>query len=196
MLLNELKNRKVFLASKSPRRRELLAGMGVDFEILKTDVEETYDPSWTPEQIVMHLSKLKLSPIDMAQYDPDTIFIACDTIVVVDGQIIGKPKDEADAERMLNMLSGSTHTVYSGLTVATPQKQLTDFRATEVVFDTLTDDMIQYYIKTYQPFDKAGSYGVQEWIGYVGISEVHGSYYNVMGLPTRLLWQMLSAICD
>ena len=196
MLLNELKNRKVFLASKSPRRRELLAGMGVDFEILKTDVEETYDPSWTPEQIVMHLSKLKLSPIDMAQYDPDTIFIACDTIVVVDGQIIGKPKDEADAERMLNMLSGHTHTVYSGLTVATTQKQLTDFRATEVVFDTLTDDMIQYYIKTYQPFDKAGSYGVQEWIGYVGIREVRGSYYNVMGLPTRLLWQMLTAVCD
>lgn len=196
MLLNELKNRKVFLASKSPRRRELLAGMGVDFEILKTDVEETYDPSWTPEQIVMHLSKLKLSPIDMAQYDPDTIFIACDTIVVMDGQIIGKPKDEADAERMLNKLSGHTHTVYSGLTVATPQKQLTDFRATEVVFDTLTDDMIQYYIKTYQPFDKAGSYGVQEWIGYVGIREVRGSYYNVMGLPTRLLWQMLTAVCD
>ena len=196
MLLDELSRRKIFLVSQSPRRRELLAGMGVDFEILKTDVEETYDPSWTPEQIVMHLSKLKLSPIDMAKYDSDTIFIACDTIVVVNGEIIGKPKDEADAARMLNMLSGSSHTVYSGLTVATPQKQLTDFRATEVVFDTLTDDMIQYYIKTYQPFDKAGSYGVQEWIGYVGISEVHGSYYNVMGLPTRLLWQMLSAICS
>ena len=173
----------------------MLAGMGVDFEILKADVEETYDPSWTPEQIVMHLSKLKLSPIDMAQYEPNTIFIACDNIVVVDGEIIGKPKDKADAERMLNMLSGSSHTVYSGLTVATPQKQLTDFRATEVVFDSLTDDMIQYYIETYQPFDKAGSYGVQEWIGYVGIREVRGSYYNVMGLPTRLLWQMLSAIC-
>jgi septum formation protein len=196
MLLSDLKQYKIYLASKSPRRRELLAGMGVDFEILKTDVEETYDPSWTPEQIVMHLSKLKLSPIDMAQYDPYTIFIACDTIVVVDGQIIGKPKDEADAKRMLNMLSGSSHTVYSGLTVAKPQKQLTDFRATEVVFDTLTDDMIHYYINTYQPFDKAGSYGVQEWIGYVGIREVRGSYYNVMGLPTRLLWQMLTAVCD
>ena len=196
MLLSDLKQYKIYLASKSPRRKELLAGMGVDFEILKTDVEETYDPSWTPEQIVMHLSKLKLSPIDMAQYDPGTIFIACDTIVVVDGQIIGKPKDEADAKRMLNMLSGSSHTVYSGLTVATPQKQLTDFRATEVVFDTLTDDMIHYYINTYQPFDKAGSYGVQEWIGYVGIREVRGSYYNVMGLPTRLLWQMLTAVCD
>lgn len=195
MLLDELLQYKVYLASQSPRRRELLAGMGVEFEVMKTDVEETYDPSWPPEQIVMHLSKLKLSPIDMSQYDPKTIFIACDTIVVVDGEIIGKPKDEADAVRMLNMLSGSTHTVYSGLTVATPQKQLTDFRATEVVFDTLTDDMIQYYINKYKPFDKAGSYGVQEWIGYVGIREVRGSYYNVMGLPTRLLWQMLTEVC-
>lgn len=195
MLLTELQQYKIYLASKSPRRRELLAGMGVEFDVMKTDVEETYDPSWSPEQIVMHLSKLKLSPIDMAQYDPKTLFIACDTIVVVNGEIIGKPQDKADAMRMLNMLSGRTHTVYSGLTVATPQKQLTDFRATEVVFDELTDDMIQYYIDTYKPFDKAGSYGVQEWIGYVGIREVRGSYYNVMGLPTRLLWQMLTEIC-
>ena len=191
MLLSDLRQYKVFLASKSPRRRELLAGMGVDFEILTTDVEETYDPSWSPEQIVMHLSKLKLSPIEMSQYAPKSLFIACDTIVVVDGEIIGKPRDRGDAVRMLNMLSGHTHTVYSGLTVATPQKQLTDYRATEVVFDTLSDDMIQYYIDTYKPFDKAGSYGVQEWIGYVGIREVRGSYYNVMGLPTRLLWTML-----
>ena len=170
--------------------------MGVVFEVMKTDVEETYDPSWTPEEIVMHLSKLKLSPIDMSQYDPNTIFITCDTIVVVNGQIIGKPKDKEDATRMLKMLSGNTHTVYSGVTVATPQRQLTDYRATEVVFETLTDDMIQYYIDTYQPYDKAGSYGVQEWIGRVGIREVHGSFYNVMGLPTRLLWQMLEAVCE
>ena len=194
MLLTDLQPYKIYLASKSPRRRELLAGMGVEFEVMSTDVEETYDSSWSPEQIVMHLSKLKLSPIDMAKYAPQTIFIACDTIVVVDGQIIGKPKDEEDARRMLRQLSGNTHTVYSGLTVATPVKTLTDFRATEVVFDELSDEVIQYYIDTYKPFDKAGSYGVQEWIGYVGIREMHGSYYNVMGLPTRLLWQMLSAI--
>lgn len=194
MLLEELKKRKVILASQSPRRRELLAGMGIDFDVLTTDVEETYDPSWSPEQIVMHLSKLKLSPIDMAQYDPQTIFIACDTIVVVNGHIIGKPKDRADAERMLKMLSGNSHTVYSGLTVATPRKTLTDYRATEVFFDNLSDEIIQYYIDTYKPFDKAGSYGVQEWIGRVGIREIHGSFYNVMGLPTRLLWQMLSDI--
>ncbi len=191
MLLEELQKRKIYLASKSPRRRELLAGMGVQFEVMTTDVEETYDPSWSPEEIVMHLSRLKLSPIDLSQYTPDTIFIACDTIVVVDGKIIGKPKDEEDAMRMLRMLSGHTHMVYSGLTVATPQQQLTDYRGTEVVFETLTDEMMQYYIHTYKPFDKAGSYGVQEWIGYVGIREVRGSYYNVMGLPTRLLWTMM-----
>ena len=194
MLLDNLNNHKIYLASKSPRRRELLAGMGIDFDILTTDVEETYDPAWSPEEIVMHLSRLKLSPIDMAQYDPKTIFITCDTIVVVDGQIIGKPKDKADAERMLKMLSGNSHTVYSGLTVATPRKTLTDYRATEVFFDNLSDEIIQYYIDTYKPFDKAGSYGVQEWIGRVGIREIHGSFYNVMGLPTRLLWQMLSDI--
>ena len=194
MLIDELRRHKIYLASKSPRRRELLAGMGVEFEILTTDVEETYDPSWSPQEIVMHLSKLKLSPIEMSQYAPETLFIACDTIVVVDGEIIGKPKEKDDAVRMLNMLSGHTHMVYSGLTVATPQRQLTDYRATEVVFDTLSDDMIQYYIDTYKPFDKAGSYGVQEWIGYVGIREVRGSYYNVMGLPTRLLWTMLEEV--
>jgi len=168
--------------------------MGVNFEVMNTDVDETYDPAWSPERIVMHLSQLKLSPIDMKRYDPKTVFIACDTIVVVDGSIIGKPKDEADAARMLRMLSNHTHTVYSGLTVATPQRQLTDYRATEVVFENLSDEMIQHYIQTYHPFDKAGSYGVQEWIGYVGIREVRGSYYNVMGLPTRLLWQMLEKL--
>jgi len=194
MLLEKLQNRKVYLASKSPRRKELLAGMGVRFEVMTTDVEESYNPLWDPEEIVMHLSRLKLSPIDLSQYSSDTIFIACDTIVVVDGKIIGKPKDEKDAMRMLQMLSGRTHTVYSGLTVANPQQELTDYRGTEVVFETLSEEMMRYYINTYKPFDKAGSYGVQEWIGYVGIREVRGSYYNVMGLPTRLLWQMLEQI--
>ena len=196
MLLTDLQQYRIYLASQSPRRRELLTGMGVAFEVVKTDVEEAYDPAWGPEEVVMHLSRLKLSPIDLSKYDPKTIFIACDTIVVVDGEIIGKPQDKEDAVRMLHSLSGHTHTVYSGLTVATPQKQLTDFRATEVVFDELPDDMIHYYIDTYKPFDKAGSYGVQEWIGIVGIREVRGSYYNVMGLPTRLLWTMLETVCD
>ena len=191
MLLTDLQQYNVILASKSPRRRELLAGMGVEFEVMTTDVEETYDPSGTPEQIVMHLSKLKLSPIDMSQYAPNTIFITCDTIVVVNGQIIGKPKDEEDAKRMLRTLSDNTHTVYSGLTVATPQKQLTNYRATEVVFEPLSEEMIQYYIDTYKPFDKAGSYGVQEWIGYIACTEMRGSYFNVMGFPIHRVYEYL-----
>lgn len=194
MLLDELKNYKIYLASKSPRRRELLAGMGVDFEILSTDVEESYDSSLTPAEVVQYLSKLKLSALNMADYPADTIFIACDTVVVIDGQIIGKPRDNAEAVAMVRALSGRTHTVYSGLTVATPQRALVDYRATEVTFEKLSEEEIEYYVSTYKPLDKAGAYGVQEWIGCVGIKTIEGSFYNVMGLPTRLLWEMLKQV--
>ncbi len=196
MLLDELKKYRIFLASKSPRRRELLAGMGIAFEILTTDVDETYDDSMSPAEVVQHLSRLKLTGIDRNQYPDNTIFIACDTIVVIDGRIIGKPRDKAEAFAMVQSLSGHTHTVYSGLTVATPKQVLTDYRATNVDFAPLTEEEIRYYVSEYLPLDKAGAYGVQEWIGYVGIKSIHGSFYNVMGLPTRLLWSMLSTIVD
>lgn len=194
MLLDKLKNHNIYLVSKSPRRRELLGGMGVVFEILDSNVEETYDPLWAPKDVVMHLSKLKLSVLDFNNFPKNSIFIACDTIVVIDDIIIGKPHSREEAVDMLHRLSDNTHTVYSGMTVCTPQKSITDFRATDVVFEKLSDEMIDYYVNTYQPFDKAGAYGVQEWIGYVGIRGVNGSFYNVMGLPTRLLWQMLDEI--
>lgn len=194
MILEELKNYKIFLASKSPRRRELLQDMGISYEIISTDVEETFDAALPPEEIVMYLSKLKLSPIDMSQYPGNTIFIACDTIVVMDGQILGKPKDSEEAKRMVRSLSGQTHVVYSGLTIATPQRTLTDYRATDVTFAELSEEEIEYYVHQYQPLDKAGAYGVQEWIGCVGIQSIKGSFYNVMGLPTRLLWQMLKEV--
>lgn len=194
MILEKLKNYKIFLASKSPRRRELLQDMGISYEIISTDVEETFDAALPPEEIVMYLSKLKLSPIDMSQYPGNTIFIACDTIVVMDGQILGKPKDSEEAKRMVRSLSGQTHVVYSGLTVATPQRTLTDYRATDVTFAELSEEEIEYYVRQYQPLDKAGAYGVQEWIGCVGIQSIKGSFYNVMGLPTRLLWQMLKEV--
>lgn len=194
MLLDELKNYKIYLASKSPRRKELLKDMGVDFEILSTDVEESYDPSLSPAEVVQYLSQLKLTPVDMSAYPANTLFIACDTIVVVDGKIIGKPRDNAEAVAMVRALSGRTHTVYSGLTVATPQRTLTNYRATEVTFETLSEEEIEYYVNTYKPLDKAGAYGVQEWIGCVGIKAIQGSFYNVMGLPTRLLWEMLKEL--
>ncbi len=165
--------------------------MDIDFEILKVDVEETYDPSLPPEQVVQFLSRLKLSGIDIDAQNEDAIFIACDTIVVADGRIIGKPKNEADALAMLQTLSGRTHTVYSGLTVATSRKTLTDYRSTEVTFAALSEEELEYYVNRYKPLDKAGAYGVQEWIGCIGIRAISGSFYNVMGLPTRLLWEML-----
>ncbi len=196
MLLDELKNYKIYLASKSPRRRELLADMGIDYELLSAEVEESYDPSMPPAEVVQYLSRLKLSAVDFAQYPANTIFIACDTIVVADGQILGKPKDDEEALQMLRQLSGHTHTVLSGLTVVTPARMLTDYRSSEVVFAELSEAEIEYYVRQYRPLDKAGAYGVQEWIGCVGISSINGSFYNVMGLPTRLLWMMLEKLVD
>lgn len=194
MLLNELRNYQIYLVSQSPRRRELLAGMGIEFEVMKSDVAENFDPSWAPAKVVEHLSKLKLSPIDTSQYPTNTIFITCDTIVVIDGKIVGKPKDETEAMVMVRALSGHTHQVYSGLTVATPQKSLTSHRMSEVTFAELSEEEIQHYVHQYRPLDKAGAYGVQEWIGYIGITQLNGSFYNVMGLPTRLLWEMLEQL--
>lgn len=194
MLLDTLQNYRILLASKSPRRRELLQDMNVPFEIISTDVEETFDPTLPPEEVVKYLSQLKLSPLDMSQYSNNTIFIACDTIVVIDGKIIGKPKSEDEAMAMLRALSGRAHRVLSGLTVATPQRALTDYRASEVVFDELSEEEMTYYVRRFRPLDKAGAYGVQEWIGCVGIRSINGSFYNVMGLPTRLLWQMLKEL--
>lgn len=191
MLLDKLKDYKVLLASKSPRRRELMHDMGIEFELFSAEVDETYDTSLNPEEVVQYLSKLKLSTVDFSQHDAKTIFIACDTIVVVDGKIMGKPKDEEEAMEMVRALSGRSHVVLSGLTVATPQKMLTDYRSTEVQFAELTEEEIRYYVQHYRPMDKAGAYGVQEWIGCMGIKSMNGSFYNVMGLPTRLLWEML-----
>lgn len=194
MLLEILHDYKIYLASQSPRRRALLADMDIDFEVVKTDVDETYDPSLEPSQVVQYLSKLKLTPINFSQYDPKTIFIACDTIVVMNGQILGKPKDSEEAMQMVRALSGRTHLVYSGLTVATPKRTLTDFRTSAVTFAELSEEEIEYYVRKYRPLDKAGAYGVQEWIGCIGIQSIHGSFYNVMGLPTCLLWDMLKQI--
>ena len=194
MLLDKLKDYKVYLCSKSPRRHELLADMGIDFEYLPTNVVEKHPDTDNPVEVAEYLSKLKLSPIKMEEYPKNTIFIACDTIVVLGNEILEKPKDEADAVAMLRELSGNTHTVISGLTVATPERSLTSHRKSQVRFGQLSDEEIDYYMRRYQPLDKAGAYGVQEWIGYIGIEALEGSFYNVMGLPTKLLWEMLGKI--
>lgn len=199
MILDTLKRHKIYLVSQSPRRQELLRGMGIYFDVLKTDVEENYGADLSPAEVVQYLSQLKLSPIRYSEYPENSIFIACDTIVVINGHITGKPHSKEDAFDMLHQLSGHTHTVLSGLTVALSQKNtavrtLTDYRSTEVTFASLTDEEIDFYIDQYKPFDKAGSYGIQEWIGYIGINSIQGSVYNVIGLPTQLLWKNLKEI--
>lgn len=196
MLLNDLADYHFYLASKSPRRHELLKGMGIDFTYYQTDVEERYPADLSPVQVVEYLSQLKLSKVDFENRTEKEVFIACDTIVVFGGKVIGKPKDRDDALRMLKMLAGQEHTVVSGLTVATPKRRLTSHSESKVKFADVSDSEIEYYVNHYQPFDKAGSYGVQEWFGYVGIDYIRGSFYNVMGLPTRLLWQMIQEICE
>jgi len=182
----------LYLVSKSPRRKQLLAEMGFRFAILQTNVDETYPEHLTPIQIAEYLSQLKLTFIEFSEYSENDFFISCDTIVVIDGVVMGKPETEAEAAKMLHRLSGKTHQVISGITVATGKRCVTKHSITEVTFKKLSESEIDYYITHYKPFDKAGGYGIQEWIGLVGITSINGCYYNVMGLPTQLLAEMLS----
>jgi septum formation protein len=168
--------------------------MGVDFEFMPVRVEEKYPTYLKPVEIAEYLSQLKLSPIKMESFPNETIFIACDTIVVINNQVIGKPTDEKDALQMLRKLSSKEHVVISGLTIATPVIKLTSHKQTLVKFKDFSDEELQYYVARYKPLDKAGAYGVQDWLGYVGIDYIQGSFYNVMGLPTKLLWDMLYEI--
>ena len=182
---------KLFLVSKSPRRKQLLEEMGFSFEVLHTDVDEIYPNRLSPVEIAEYLSQLKLSPINFPEYSENNIFISCDTIVVLDNLILGKPQTEAEATAMLQQLSGKTHQVISGLTVSTKNKTVTKHSITDVTFKTLLEQEIQHYVTYYKPFDKAGGYGIQEWIGLVGVTSIKGCFYNVMGLPTQLLCEML-----
>jgi len=184
-------NPKIYLVSKSPRRKQLLEEMGFTFEVLPTDVDETYPEDLTPPQIAEYLSQLKLTPINFSEYSKNDIFISCDTIVVLDDMILGKPETETEAVAMLQQLSGKTHQVISGLTVASVKKTITKHSITEVTFKPLSAEEIQYYVKHYKPYDKAGGYGIQEWIGLIGVTSIHGCFYNVMGLPTQLLAEIL-----
>lgn len=182
---------RLFLVSKSPRRKQLLEEMDFTFEVLQSNVEETYPQHLTPVQIAEYLSQLKLTPINFLEYSEKDIFISCDTIVVLDNIILGKPKTETEAAEMLRQLSGKIHQVISGITVASVEKRITKHSITEVSFKKLTEAEIQYYITHYQPLDKAGGYGIQEWIGLIGVTSVNGCFYNVMGLPTALLSELL-----
>ncbi len=179
----------VVLASNSPRRRELLAGMGVDFRVeVISGIDETYPDTLPVEQVAEYLSGRKAQAYELR---PNELLITADTVVICGGRVLGKPADEAEARAMLRELSGKSHRVITGVTLRSMNREVRLSDVSEVDFAELTEDEIEHYVKRYRPLDKAGAYGIQEWIGYVGITGIRGSFYNVMGLPTRRLYEEL-----
>ena len=186
------KDYKIILASNSPRRKELLAGIDVQFEVrVIQDIDESYPADLPTKDIAEYISHKKAA-VYQQQMAPDELIITADTIVVLGNEVMGKPHDEADARRMLGELSGRTHQVITGVTLTTIQKQISFSVETDVTFKALSDSEIDYYVSHYEPFDKAGAYGIQEWIGHIGVTGLHGSYFNVMGLPVQRIYEALS----
>ena len=189
-MFENLNQYKVVLASQSPRRRELLAGLGVAFEVMVLpDVDESYPDDLPVIEIAEYIAKKKA---DAYQLEPDELLITADTIVVSGQEVLGKPCDREDACRMLRLLSGRTHQVITGVSLCTTHRQRSFSVTTDVTFKQLTEEEITYYVNHCQPYDKAGAYGIQEWIGYIGCTGLNGSYFNVMGLPVQRIYQELS----
>ena len=186
---------KIILASNSPRRRELLGGLGIDFTVkVIGGIDESWPHELKGEDIPLYISREKAAPYKET-IAPDELVITADTIVYVDGEVLGKPANEADAKRMLRMISGRWHEVITGVTLMTAEREHSFAVTTKVKFCNLSDSEIDYYIKNYAPMDKAGAYGIQEWIGYVGVEAIEGSYFNVVGLPVQRLYRELIEFC-
>lgn len=184
----------LILASNSPRRKELLAGLGLPFEVRVLEgIDESYPKELPIAEVALYIAGKKAAAYRQAIAD-DELIITADTVVIVGDEILGKPVDEADAVRMLRELSGRTHQVTTGVCLLTTQQERRFAVTTDVTFKSLTDDEIQYYVTRYKPFDKAGAYGIQEWIGYIGVTGLHGSYYNVMGLPVQRIYNELQTL--
>lgn len=183
---------KLLLASQSPRRKELLSNLGFTFEVVKIDCEEIVPEHIPVEDSAAYLSELKANAFRCLK--EGEVLLTADTVVAIDNKFLGKPTDEEDAATMLKLLSGKTHQVYTGITIKTSEKIITETDVAEVEFDELTDQEIEYYIQQYQPFDKAGSYGIQEWLGMAKIKKLNGSFYTIMGLPTHLVYKILKEI--
>ena len=189
-MFENLKNYHIILASNSPRRRELLGGFPFEVKVLP-DIEESYPNDLTVSQIAEYISTEKAAAYRELMADNDLI-ITADTVVIVGDEVMGKPVDAADARRMLKKLSGVTHQVTTGVCLTTKTNQRHFSVTTDVTFKQLTDEEINHYIEVYKPYDKAGAYGIQEWIGYVGVTCLHGSYFNVMGLPVQRIYNELA----
>lgn len=182
---------KILLASNSPRREELLRGIDIDFEIkVLPNIDESYPLDLPVEEVAEFVAQMKAKSY-ISILKEDELLITADTVVVLDGTIYGKPINKKDAAEMLRSLSGRTHRVISGVCLTSITKQTSFSVASDVEFEQLTVEEIEYYIERYSPFDKAGSYGVQEWIGFIGVKHINGSYFNIMGLPIQRLYREL-----
>ncbi len=189
-----MKNKKIILASNSPRRKELLQGLDIAFEVkVLKGIDESY-PSSLPKPQIAEFIATKKADAYKPNIKEDEIIITADTIVVCEDEIMGKPKDEEDAKRMLHKLSGCTHQVITGVCLTTNNNLHSFSVITNVTFDKLSQEDIEYYVNTYNPLDKAGAYGIQEWIGHVGVSRIEGSYFNVVGLPVQRIYKELQKI--
>lgn len=184
----------IILASNSPRRRELLAGLGFPFEVRVMDgIDESYPEDLPVSEVALYIAGKKAAAYRQTIAN-DELIITADTVVIVGDEILGKPTSESDAVRMLQELSGRTHQVTTGVCLLTSESESRFDVTTDVTFKTLTDEEIGFYVSQYKPFDKAGAYGIQEWIGYIGVTGLHGSYYNVMGLPVQRIYNELQKL--
>ena len=191
MIQQRFEKYHLILASQSPRRQYLLKELGLNFEIRTTHVPELYPENLSPEQIAVFLAELKADSFDTSRLDAKTLIISADTIVCVESEILGKPGNYEEAVRMLLKLSGRKHEVISAVCLKTKSKRRTFSVSSSVYFKELSMEEIDYYIENFQPFDKAGGYGIQEWIGYIGISKIEGSFFNIMGLPVKEFYEEL-----
>ena len=181
--------KKIILASNSPRRLELLKGLDLDFKVeVHKGIRESYPSNLSADEVPLFIAREKAADYQVPE---DTVLITADTVVIIDGEVLGKPQDEAEACAMLTRLSGRTHHVVTGVCLTTNNQQVAFSSKTNVTFRELTQDEIQYYVNKYKPLDKAGAYGVQEWIGYIGVKAIDGSFYNVMGLPVARVYEEL-----
>ena len=196
MLLDKLNQFDIILASGSPRRQQLLAEMDISFRVLTKPVEEVF-PGWlSPDEAAAFLCQLKSEAFTEKEFNENTLLITADTVVALDNRILGKPGNTQEAITMLRHLSGRKHQVITGVCLRLPGKRKIFTTATHVWFKTLPEDEIDYYVRQYQPFDKAGAYGIQEWIGHAAIRKIEGSYFNVMGLPTHRLYEELDGFLE
>ncbi|WP_304217429.1 Maf-like protein [Phocaeicola plebeius] len=192
--LENIQHYKIVLASNSPRRRELLSGLNLEYTVrVLPDIDESYPDTLKGEEIPMYISREKAEAYRNSMAE-DELIITADTVVCINEKVLGKPQTLEEAKEMLRELSGKTHQVITGVCLMTRDLQRTFSATTQVTFDVLTEDEIEFYVEKFRPLDKAGAYGVQEWIGFVGVSRLEGSYFNVMGLPVQRLYQELKKL--